>query len=195
VVHRADGSGTSFVFTYYLSAASAEWRDRLGIGSRLRWPAGTGAEGNAGVAQAVHDTAGAIGYVEYTYALQRGLVTAQLLNRAGRVVRAGETGVRAALASANWSRPGYYEVLADRDGDASWPIVGVSFALIHRKQEFRDEGIATLDFMHWIHLHGADAARKLHYVCLEDAGLIGRIEASWSEVHDEQGQVLWRGWQ
>jgi phosphate transport system substrate-binding protein len=192
VFHRAEGSGTSFVFTYYLSRASAEWEQRLGIGSRLLWPAGTGAAGNEGVAQAVHDNQGAIGYVEYTYAVQHGLVTAQLRNRAGHFVRASEAGVRAALASAQWSRPGYYEVLADRDGADSWPIVGVSFALIHQRQEEAADAVATLKFLHWVYSHGAELARQLHYVPL-DATLTGSIESSWSRVHDEQGQALWNG--
>lgn len=190
VVHRAEGSGTSFVFTYYLSQASAEWQDRFGIGSRLAWPAGQGAEGNEGVAQAVHDTPGAIGYVEYTYAAEHGLVAAQLRNRSGQFVRASEAGVRAALASAQWSRAGYYEVLADREGADSWPIVGVSFALIHQRQEDRADAAATLGFLHWVYAYGAEPARQLHYVVL-DAALVGRIESSWSRVHDEDGQPLW----
>lgn len=192
VVHRAEGSGTSFVFTYYLSEVSAEWQDRLGIGSRLHWPTGVGAEGNDGVSQTVHDTVGAIGYVEFAHALQHGLTTAQLQNKAGKFARVSEAGVRTALASAHWSRPGYYEVLANTGGDDSWPIVGVSFALIHQRQEDHADAVATLNFFHWIYAHGADLAHQLHYVTLDDAALIARIEASWSQVHDEAGQAVWR---
>lgn len=191
VLHRAEGSGTSFVFTYYLSLVSVEWNERLGIGSRLRWPVGTGEQGNEGMAQAVHDTSGAIGYVEYIYAAQHGLAGVQLLNRAGRYVRAGEAGVRSALVSAQWSRAGYYEVLANRDGEDSWPIVGVSFALVHQRQEVAADAATTLGFMHWIYSH-PDLARRLRYVPLEPA-LTGRIESSWSQVHDEQGQAVWTG--
>ena len=164
VVHRADGSGTSFVFTYYLSRVSSEWQDRLGVGSRLVWPVGFGAKGNEGVSQAVHDAVGSIGYVLNAYAMQSKLATVQLRNKAGKFSRVSETGVRAALASAHWSRPGYYEVLVDRDGDDSWPIVGVSFALIHQRQEDHADALATLNFLGWIYSHGADAAHKLHYV-------------------------------
>jgi phosphate transport system substrate-binding protein len=192
VVHRADGSGTGFVFTYYLSKSSAEWESRLGIGSRLLWPAGVGVNGNDGVSQTVHDTVGAIGYVEYAYAVQQRLVTAQLQNKAGRFVRADETGARAALASARWSRPGYYEILVDRDCDRCWPIVGISFALIHKRQDDRADGLATLTFLQWVYAHGADAAAALHYVSLDDASLIGRIESSWSEIQDGQGQLVWK---
>jgi phosphate transport system substrate-binding protein len=193
VVHRSDGSGSSFVFTYYLSQMSAEWQDRLGIGSRLLWPAGLGAKGNEGVSEAIRNTQGAIGYVEDTYAVQNSLVTVQLRNKAGRFARVSEAGVRAALASAQWSRPGYYEVLVDRDGEESWPIVGVSFALIHRRQEDHADALATLKFLGWIYAHGAEVAHKLHYVSLEDASLIGRIESSWGEVHDDEGQIVPKG--
>ena len=192
VVHRADGSGTSFVFTYYLSRVSPGWQGRLGIGSRLLWPAGVGAKGNEGVSQAVHNTVGAIGYVEYAYAVKLDLVTVQLRNKAGKFARVSQTGVRAALASARWSHPGYYEVLVDRDGDDSWPIVGVSFALIHQRQENHADAVATLSFLSWIYAHGADAAHKLHYVSLDDAGLIGRIESSWGAIHDDEGQIVWK---
>jgi phosphate transport system substrate-binding protein len=190
VVHRSEGSGTSFVFTYYLSVVSTEWNERLGIGSRLVWPVGLAARGSEGVAQAVHDTPGAIGYVEYAYARAHGLAGARLRNRAGKMLSASAGGVRAALASARWLRPGYYEVLVDREGADSWPIVGVSFVLIHRRQEVRADALATLDFLRWIYAHGADAARKLQYVTLDDPELIGRIESSWSQIHDDDGPLL-----
>jgi len=192
VVHRADGSGTSFVFTYYLSQVSAEWQERLGIGSRLLWPAGLGVKGNEGVSEAVRDTTGAIGYVELDYAVQNHLATVQLRNKAGKFARVSEAGVRAALASADWSRPGYYEVLVERDGEDCWPIVGISFALIHRRQEDQADGLAALNFFAWMYAHGAEAAHERHYVGLEGAGLIGRIESSWNEVHDDGGQILWK---
>jgi phosphate transport system substrate-binding protein len=192
VVHRADGSGTSFVFTYYLSKASAEWQDRLGVGSRLLWPTGIGAEGSEGMSRTVHDTPGAIGYVEYAYALRNSLATARLLNKAGKFVRVDDAGMRAALASARWSRPGYYEMLVDRGCDDCWPIVGISFALIHERQEDGADAAATLSFLHWGYAHGAEAAAALHYVSLDDASLIGRIEASWNEIEDGQGQRVWK---
>jgi phosphate transport system substrate-binding protein len=192
VVHRADGSGTSFVFTYYLAHVSAEWQDRLGIGSRLIWPVGKGANGNEGVSLAVQETPGTIAYVEYAYAAQNRLATVQLRNAAGATLPVSEEGVRAALSSANWSRPGYYEVLVDRGGAQAWPLVGVSFALIHKRQEARTDARAMLRFLAWIYSHGEPIARRLHYVSLEDAGLVARIESSWSEVHDDEGRIAWK---
>ena len=193
VVHRADGSGTSFIFTYYLSKVSQDWEGRLGIGSRLIWPAGRGVQGSGGVADMVHDTEGAIGYVEQAYAVQHGLASVALRNKAGRYVRADESAVRAALASARWSRPGYYEVLVDRDGEASWPIVGISFALVHLGQEDVADGAATLSFFHWVYVKGAQLAASLHYISLDDSSLIGRIESSWNEIHDDKGEHVWKG--
>lgn len=190
VVHRSDGSGTSFVFTYYLSASSPAWEQKLGIGSRLVWPVGVGASGSDGVAQAVHDTVGAIGYVEYAHAAGRELATALLRNKAGRYAHAGRTGVLAALAAARWSRPGYYEVLVDRDGADSWPIVAVSFVLIHQRQEVRADALTTLGFLRWIHANGAPLARPLHYVPLDDPALIARIESAWGQMRDGDGQLL-----
>jgi len=193
VVHRSDGSGTTFVFTYYLSRISPEWQDRYGIASRLHWPVGIGAKGNEGIAEAVRDTAGALGYVELAYAATQNLATVRLPNRSGRIVRAGAIGVRTALASANWSRPGFYEVLVDRDGEDSWPIVGISFALIHKMQEDGSDALATLKFLHWIYAHGVDALQGLHYSGLEDARLIEQIESSWTQIRDRNDRVVWKG--
>jgi phosphate transport system substrate-binding protein len=193
VVHRSDGSGTSFVFTHYLSKVSSEWQDRLGIGSRLLWPAGVGVKGNEGVSQTVRDTTGAIGYVEYAYAVKQQIATVRLQNKAGRFVQASEAGVRSALASANWSRPSFYEMLTNRDGEDSWPLVGVSFALIHRQQEDRGDAEETLSFLQWIYGHGAPSANGLHYIALEDTALIERIESSWTEIRDDEGQIVWKG--
>jgi len=184
VVHRAEGSGTSFVFTYYLSAVSEEWAGKFGVGSRLHWPAGIAATGNDGVAQAVQEKPGAIGYVELAYAKKRNLAMAILRNRAGQFVKPSEAAVKAALGAAKWSRPGFYEVAVDRDGEASWPIVGVSFALIHKRQEDRADAAATLNFFAWIHAHPSQP----DYVTLSDAA----FEAGWDQIKDDRGQPVWR---
>lgn len=194
-VHRSDGSGTSFVFTYYLSRVSDEWNERLGIGSRLHWPAGSGAKGNEGVASAVHRTAGAIGYVQLAYAEQQGFAPVRMLNAADQFVSASETSVRAALAAARWTGPGFYEVLVNKSGDTSWPIVGVSYALLHRRQEDRGDAVATLRFLDWIYRHGGEAARRLHYVPVDGRDLVKRIEDEWSQVHDEERSIPWQGQQ
>jgi phosphate transport system substrate-binding protein len=184
VVHRAEGSGTSFVFTYYLSGVSEEWASRLGIGSRLIWPAGIAASGNEGVAQAVQEKPGAIGYVELAYAVKHNLATAAVRNRAGQFVKPSDAAVGAALAASKWSRPGFYEVAVDRGGEASWPIVGVSFALIHKRQEARADAAATMSFFAWIHAH----PNQPDYVTLSDA----MFEAGWDQVKDEHGQPVWK---
>ena len=107
-------------------------------------------------------------------------------------MRVSEAGVSAAIASARWSRPGYYEVLANREGYESWPIVGISFALLHKSQEDRKLTVAMLHFMHWIYAHGADIARRLHYVPLVDASMIEQIESSWDQIHDDKGRISWK---
>ena len=193
VIHRADGSGTTFVFTHYLSKVSAEWQENLGIGSRLRWPAGSGAKGNEGVAEAVLATSGAIAYLEYSYALKHQIATVQLGNKAGRFVRAGDTGVRAALAAAKWSRPSYYEMLTDRDGVDTWPIAAVSYALVHRKQADAADAIETLSFLDWVYRRGAALASALNYVAIDDKTLTERIESSWKNIRDDKGRLVWKG--
>ena len=191
VVHRSDGSGTTFVFTYYLSRVSAQWRDRPGIASRLRWPTGVAVAGNEGVSTTVHDTSGAIGYVESAYATQYNLPTVQLRNASGRFSRASDQGVRAALASANWTRPGFYEVPVNRNGDESWPIVGISFVLVHKMQEDRSDAVATLKLLRWIYQHGAEGLHGLHYVTLDDVGLVDRVESTWAQIRDGKDHMVW----
>ncbi len=127
VIHRSDTSGSTFVFTYYLSKVSQEWSGQLGIGSLLDWPTGESVRGNEGVAEAVSHTAGAIGYVERSHALEAGLSQIRLDNGAGRLAAASEESINAALADATFSRPSYYEIAVSRGGDRAWPIVGISY--------------------------------------------------------------------
>lgn len=192
VAFRGDGSGSSFVFTHYLSKVSNEWRDRLGVGSRLRWPTGTAAKGNEGLSEMVRDIPGSIGYVEYSYALKYQLSTIQLANKAGQYVQPSATGIRAALAAASWSRPSFYEMLTNRDGMESWPIVGISFALIHKKQPERGDARETLRFLDWIYRQGTALAPTLHYVGIENKALLERIENSWNAIKDGEGHAVWK---
>ena len=192
VIHRADGSGTTFVFTNYLSKQSAEWQDRIGIGSRLQWPAGSGANGNEGVSKSVRETAGSIGYVEYNYALKLGLTTVQLGNKAGNYVAANDSNVRAAFSNTTWSRPSYYEIVTDRGGDSSWPIVGVTFVLLSTSPANSAAARETLKFIDWIYRDGVAVAAENHYVAIDDANLIKRIEASWKSIKDRAGQAIWK---
>lgn len=192
VAYRADGSGSTFVFTHYLAKVSSDWQDRLGVGSRLRWPTGTGAKGNEGLSEMVRDIPGSIGYVEYSYALKNQLATIQLANKAGKFVQPSEAGIRAALASANWSRPSFYEMLTNRDGVDSWPIVGVSFALIHKTQSEAGDARETLKFIDWIYRHGATLAQALHYVAIENKALVERVESSWGAIKTDARRAVWK---
>jgi phosphate transport system substrate-binding protein len=192
VIHRADGSGTTFVFTNYLSKQSAEWQERLGIGSRLHWPAGDGANGNEGMSKSVRETVGSIGYVVYTYALKYGLATVQLGNNAGNYVAPNESNARAALANTTWSRPSYYEIVTDRGGDGSWPIVGVTFVLVSTSPANSTSARETLKFIDWIYRDGSAVAAENHYVAIDDGNLIKRIEASWKTIKDRAGQTIWK---
>lgn len=192
VVHRSDGSGSSFVFTHYLSKVSNEWRERLGIGSRLHWPVGVGQAGNEGIATKVQEVPGAIGYVQLGYALKYQLSTLQLRNHAGNFVSVSDASVRSALSSANWSRPGFYETLTDRDGEQSWPIVGVSFVLLHKQQNDRDKGALILNFQDWCYRQGAALAQSMHYVGVEDPALIAHIEENWASISDPEAKPVWQ---
>ena len=136
VVHRSDGSGTTFIFTDYLSKVSPEWKDKVGSGTSIEWPVGIGGKGNEGVSALTARTAGAIGYVEYAYALQNKLVHTKLINRDGATLEPGSKVFQAAAANADWkSAPGFYLMLTDQPGKESWPITGATFILMHKKQD------------------------------------------------------------
>lgn len=192
VVHRADGSGSSFVFTHYLSKSNTEWQQRYGIASRMHWPIGSEATGNAGIAEFVKDNAGTIGYVEFSYAQSFGLTGAKLRNKSGQFIAPSIAAFRAALDSFNWSRPSYYEVLTDASGNDSWPIVGASFALIHKRQQNAVDALDMLKFFDWIQHSGAPLAEQNRYVSLGDKSLVKRIESSWAEVKDEHNVSVWK---
>jgi phosphate transport system substrate-binding protein len=139
VVHRSDGSGTTFIFVNYLSKVSDEWKGKVGEGTSVAWPTGVGGKGNEGVASYVQRIDGAIGYVEYAYAKQNKLAVAKMVNRDNQVVAAGEDTFKAAAAGADWSKaPGMYLVLTDQAGKSSWPMTGASFILMHKQQEKAD---------------------------------------------------------
>jgi phosphate transport system substrate-binding protein len=177
-IHRSDGSGTTYLFTSYLTAADPEWRDAVGAGTTVTWPSGRAADGNAGVAAAVRDLPGAIGYVEYAFGAETGLSPVRLRNRAGEWVRCDEAAFRAAVARARWDRPNFAELLVDRPDPGSWPVVGASYVLLPRGRA--DAGRARVErFFDWAFHHGASIAAQAHYVPLDDEGLIARIAAVW----------------
>ncbi|WP_408906319.1 phosphate ABC transporter substrate-binding protein PstS [Muricoccus nepalensis] len=188
-VYRADSSGTSFVFTSYLSAVSAEWKSRVGAGTSVRWGTGAGARGNEGVAGTVRNTRGGIGYVENAYATQNKLSTAQLRNKAGHYVKASMESFGAAAASADWSVPGFAASLVDQGGDASWPIVSPTFILLPTNPTDMARTRAVLRFFDWAYANGGDAARQLEYIPLPEA-VQNAVRAAWSKL-EVNGQAAW----
>jgi phosphate transport system substrate-binding protein len=189
VVHRADGSGTTWIFTDYLSKVSEEWKQKVGSGKAVAWPVGVGGKGNEGVASYVQRIPGAIGYVEYAYALQNNMTHALLKNRAGQYVAPTMETFQAAAANADWKNaPGYYVVLTDQPGEDSWPITGASFILMYKNQEDAGQAKATLSFFEWCYKHGQDIAEKLHYVPIP-MNVGGLVEESWREEVKAGGPI------
>ena len=192
VVHRSDGSGTTFIFTNYLSKVSASWKDEVGNSTAVQWPTGIGGKGNEGVAAFVQKAKGSIGYVEYAYALQNKLTYAQLQNKDGHFVMPDAKAFQAAAANADWkSEPGFGILLTDQPGAGSWPISGATFILVYKKQSDPAEAKEVLKFFDWSYANGDDMAADLDYVPLPDS-VVNQIEAAWhAEITDESGKPIW----
>jgi phosphate transport system substrate-binding protein len=192
VVHRSDGSGTSFVFTNYLSKVSPEWKAGPSEGTAVKWPAGTGGKGNEGVASYVQRIRGSIGYVEYAYALQNKMVTVQMKNRSGEYVLANGASFQAAAASADWKNaPGFYEILTDEPGKATWPISGATFILMNKKQDKPEAALATLKFFDWAYTSGDKLASEMDYVTLP-GDVKNLIRSAWkAQITDNAGKAIW----
>jgi len=191
VVHRADGSGTTWIFTNYLDKVSPAWHETVGTGKAVDWPVGVGGKGNEGVAAYVQRISGAVGYVEFAYALQNKMSHVQLRNRAGRFVDPTIQSFQAAAASADWkSAPGYYLVLTDQPGDTSWPITGASFILVRRAQEKPRQAEIMFSFFDWCYRHGAETAEKLHYVPIPEP-VVDRVEHTWNREVRVGGTPAW----
>ncbi len=193
VVHRSDGSGTSFIFTNYLSKVSAEWKTSVGEGTAVSWKAGTGGKGNEGVASYVQRIKGAIGYVEYAYALQNKMSAVQMKNKDGNFVLADEASFKAAAAGADWAKaPGFYEILTDEAGKGSWPISGATFILIHKNQEKPESGTAVLKFFDWAYTGGDKLAASLDYITIPD-DVVKLIRSAWKvQIKDTHGKAIWK---
>jgi len=192
VVHRADGSGTTWIFTDYLSKISPAWKQRVGRGKAVDWPVGLGGKGNEGVASYVQRVPGAIGYVEYAYAKQNRLPVALLRNREGNWVAPEAEAFAAAAAGADWTgTPGFGVVLTDQPGAGSWPITAATFILLHREQKDCSRGRALLDYFRWCYEHGGDTARKLDYVPLPPQ-VVKLVEDLWRRELRCQGAPLVR---
>ncbi len=191
VVHRADGSGTTWILTSYLSSVSPVWADTIGVGKSIEWPTGIGGRGNEGVASYVQEVAGTIGYVEYAYALQNELTHAMLENRDGNFVAPAADAFAAAAAHADWANaPGYYMVLVDQPGPDTWPIVGASFILFHREQDDMDKAVAMLEYFDWCFKTGQDDALELDYVPIPQ-NVIEMIQQTWADNVTVNGENVW----
>ena len=178
-VHRADGSGTTFVFTSYLAAESAKWKSSVGASTSVAWPGGAGAKGNDGVAGTVRNTRGGIGYVEYAYASQNNLTTVELKNPAGQFVAPTLAGFREAAAHADWAGAQNFAVsLIDQAGAGAWPIVSATFVIVPEQPRDADRAASVLKFFDWAYTNGGDIATSLNYVTLPEA-VENSIRAAW----------------
>ena len=180
VVHRSDGSGTTFNFAYYLAEVSPEWKSKVGVNTSLEWPVGIGAKGNEGVANNVRQTKGSIGYVEYAYALQNKLTHAKMLNKAGKTVEPTSESFQAAAANADWkSQPGYGVILANQPGDTSWPMTAATWILMYKDPQDKAASAEALKFFAWAYKNGDKMAEELHYVPMP-ANVVADIEKTWA---------------
>jgi len=193
VVHRSDGSGTTWIFTNYLTKVSKEWSDKVGNNTAVAWPVGVGGKGNEGVASYVSRIKGSIGYVEYAYALQNKMTHVKLQNHDGNYVDPTSENFQAAAANADWAHaPGYYLVLTDQPGKDAWPISGASFILMHKAQAKPEVAEAVLKFFDWSYHNGAKMAEELDYVPIPD-NVVKLVEDTWrQEIKGSNGQAVWK---
>ena len=190
VVRRADGSGTTFIFSNYLSKVSPEWKQKVGEGTAVQWPVGLGGKGNEGVSAFVQRINGAIGYVEYAYAKQNKMAYTLLQNGAGNFVAPDDTTFKAAAAHADWTRSAFAEILTNQEGKDAWPITGATFILLHKVQEKPAQGAEVLKFFEWSYKNGGKMADELDYVPLPDS-LVKLIHTAWGNVKDGAGKPVW----
>ena len=190
VVHRADGSGTTFNFTNYLSKVSADWKSKVGSSTAVEWPVGVGAKGNEGVANNVAQTKGAIGYVETAYAKQNKLTTTKMINKDGKTVEANAASVQAAAANADWAKSdGFYLIITDQPGAAAWPISASTFILMPKEVKDPAASGAALKFFAWAYKDGDKAADALDYVAMPD-NVKELVQKSWAEIKGPDGKPL-----
>jgi phosphate transport system substrate-binding protein len=183
VVHRADGSGTSFLWTDWLSKVSAEWKEKVGAGTQVKWPTGIGGKGNEGVAAMVQRTKGAIGYTEYAYAKKNKIAHTQLKNRDGKFVLPDDETFKAAADSADWTGTnGMATILTDQKGQKAWPVTGASFIIMHKKQQDPLVGRAVLKFFNWAFNNGSKMAEELDYVALPKS-LQDKVRVEWTKFN------------
>lgn len=189
VVRRADGSGTTFIFTNYLSKVSEEWKTKVSEGTAVQWPTGTGGKGNEGVSAFVQQLPGSIGYVEYAYAKQNKMAYVVIQNAAGNFVSPDDLTFKAAAAGAEWTKSGFYEILTNQAGKDAWPITGATFILMHKTQDKPAQASEALKFFSWAYKNGAKMSEDLDYVALPDT-LVKTIETSWGTMKDASGKAV-----
>ena len=191
VVRRADGSGTSFIFTNYLSKVNPEWQAKVGEGTAVNWPTGAGGKGNEGVAAFVTRLPNSIGYVEYAYVKQNKMTYTLLKNKDGNFVTPDDANFKAAAASADWSRT-FYQVLTEQAGKESWPLTGATFIMMQKSQEKPVNAANSLKFFDWAYNNGDKMAAELEYVSLPDA-VKSLARKQWGEIKDGAGKpIAWK---
>jgi phosphate transport system substrate-binding protein len=188
VVRRADGSGTSFNFTNYLSKVNAEWKDKVGEGTAVNWPTGAGGKGNEGVSAFVQRLPNSIGYVEYAYAKQNKMAHVLLKNKDGNYVAPDDATFKAAAAGAEWAKS-FYQVLTEQPGKDAWPITAATFIMMHKLQDKPAQAAASLKFFDWAYANGDQAAADLEYVALPEA-VKNLVRKQWAEVKDAGGKQV-----
>jgi phosphate transport system substrate-binding protein len=190
VVHRSDGSGTTFIFTDYLSKVSPTWKDKVGASTSVEWPTGIGAKGNEGVANNVAQTKGAIGYVEYAYAKQNKMTFVNMINKAGKAVAPEIKSFQAAAANADWAKSeDFFVILTDQPGEGSWPIAGATFILLYQVPQDAAATGEALKFFNWAYKNGGKMAEDLDYVPMAD-NVVELIKEEWKKVKDSSGKPV-----
>ncbi|QXL83321.1 phosphate ABC transporter substrate-binding protein PstS [Comamonas sp. NLF-1-9] len=188
VVRRADGSGTSFIFTNYLSKVNADWKAKVGEGTAVNWPTGAGGKGNEGVAAFVARLPNAIGYVEYAYVKQNKMTWVSMQNASGAWVAPKDEAFKAAAAAADWSRS-FHQILTDQPGPGAWPLTGATFILMHKTQDKPAQAATVLQFFDWAYRQGDPSAAALDYVPMPDS--VKRVIArSWGQIVDAAGKAI-----
>ncbi|MDP1938519.1 MAG: phosphate ABC transporter substrate-binding protein PstS [Hylemonella sp.] len=187
-VRRADGSGTTFIFTNYLSKVNTEWKDKVGEGTAVNWPTGAGGKGNEGVAAFVGRLPNSIGYVEYAYVKQNKMTYAQMQNKAGNFVSPDDSAFKAAAAGADWAKS-FYQILTEQPGKDSWPMTGATFILMHKVQDKPAQAAASLKFFSWAYKNGDKTADEMDYVPMP-ASVKTAIEKSWNDIKDASGKPV-----
>ena len=188
VVRRADGSGTTFIFTNYLSKVNPEWKSKVGEGTAVNWPTGAGGKGNEGVAAFVQRLPNSIGYVEYAYAKQNKLAYALMQNATGAFVAPDDDAFKAAAAGADWKKS-FYQILTNQPGKDAWPITGATFIMMHAKQDKPQQAQGALKFFDWAYNNGDKMSEELDYVPLPPA-VEDMVRQSWGKVADGAGKAV-----